>query len=141
MPGTRPILAAVLILTPVAGCTSSSRSATESTTSTAATTAHPLPPGELGKYVRPANDDLSTALTLTADGRYTQKIPSGEIHGVWSFNNGRITFTELGGGDCTGQRGIYRWSYANKRLTLTIVSDPCVPRTEDFPSPPWRQRS
>lgn len=150
MRSTRLILVAVLILAAAAGCAgrSSSSPTKAPATSTGSTTSRPagstafhtLPTGERGAYTRPASDDLSTALTLHADGRYTQTAPGITIDGVWSFRKGRITFTETGGGDCTGQRGTYRWSYAHKRLTLTEVSDPCPPRSEDFPAAPWRQR-
>jgi len=138
-----PMGAPVLISLAVAACTGSSPGspAKEPATPAAGTSSRTVPPGGLGTYIRAASGDLSTALTLNADGRYTQTAAGGTIDGRWSFRNGKITFTETGGGDCTGQRGTYRWSFASKRLTLTVASDPCQPRTNDFPAAPWRRRS
>jgi hypothetical protein len=133
----------------VAGCGggSSSSSTKQSTPSTVGASSHALPPGEVGTYLRPSKGAAtSTALTLNADGRYTQTISGGPpngIHGAWSFHNGRITYTETGGSNaaCTGVRGTYSWSYANKTLTLRVVSDSRGPRSQDFPGARWRQRS
>jgi hypothetical protein len=156
MRGTRPIVVAVAISAAVAGCGggSSSSSTKQSTTSTVGASSHALLPGELGTYVRsiPAGGVVeyeSSVFTLNADGRYTETIagfrPNG-IRGVWSFRDGRITFTETGGSDasCVGQRGTYSWSYVNKTLTLSLVSDPCQLRglgSDRAILPPWRQRS
>jgi hypothetical protein len=84
-------------------------------------------------------------LTLTTGGRYSQTVGDGSvIHGQWSFSAGKITFNETGPQQvavCIGQRGTYRWTYANKKLTLTVLSDPCTARKGDFQAAPWRQRS
>ena len=134
MHGTRPLLAAVVLSTAIAGCGGGGSS-------------HGLPLSELGTYVRPGGGtDISVALTLNADGRYLQVPYSGSpqlgIKGVWSFHNGRITLTETGGtGACVGQPGTYRWAYAKKILTLSVVSDSCAPWVRDIPIAPWRHRS
>jgi hypothetical protein len=146
---TTPMLAAVVISTAVAGCGGggSNSSTKHSTTPAAGASSHALPAGELGTYVRAGKGPgTSTVLTLSADGRYAQTIFGSSrpgIHGVWSFRDGRIAFTETGGSDaaCIRQRGTYRWSYASKRLTLGVVSDLCGPRSSDFPLAPWRQRA
>jgi DNA-binding SARP family transcriptional activator/ABC-type branched-subunit amino acid transport system substrate-binding protein len=114
--------------------------------SSAGLTSHSLPPAELATYARPTGTPgLTVALTLNADGSYTQTLwngPPNGIRGVWGFHHGTIAFTETGGSQsaCTGQRGTYRWLYANKTLTLTLVNDPCTFRTQDFPTAPWAQR-
>ena len=141
-------LATVVLSAALTACGggSSGSSTKQSTTSTVSAGSHVIPPGELGTYARPNTPEgTSRALTLSADGRYAQTIvgsaPNG-IHGVWSLRNGRITFTETGGSDaaCLGQQGTYSWSYANKTLSLTVVSDPCQPRRSDFPIAAFRQQ-
>jgi hypothetical protein len=148
MRGARPILVGTAVSVVLAGCGggSSTSSTTQSTPAHVATASHALPATQLGTYVRPSSPSgTSTALTLTTDGRYSQTVGDGSvIHGMWSFSAGKITFTETGPAQvavCIGQRGNYRWTYANKKLTLTVVSDPCRARTADFQASPWRQRS
>lgn len=147
MRGTSPILVAAVISIAPAGCGggSSTSSTKQSTPAPVASASHALPAGQLGTYVRPSSPSgTSTGLRLTTDGRYSQTVGDGSVvNGLWSFSAGKITFNETGPAQvavCIGQRGTYRWAYANRKLTLTVVSDPCTARKGDFQAAPWRQR-
>lgn len=146
MSWARLIVAATATSVAVAACGgSSSSSSGKQATSTISAGSHALPAGQLGTYVRSGGSSGDTsALKLTADGRYTQTLAGGPvINGTWSFGEGKITFTETGGSGatCIGRPGSYRWSYVARKLTLRAISEPCQPRGGDFSLGPFTQRS
>jgi hypothetical protein len=104
------------------------------------------PPGGVGTYNRPdMGKGGTTALTLDANGQYTQSFTGNPdaIQGNWQFAGGKVTFTETGGNSaaCVGQPGTYAWDYGAGKLTLRPTSDPCQQRLSDFSLGPFMKRS
>jgi hypothetical protein len=153
-----PFLAVVITATLV-GCgnsgvkTSSTQSTTVASSSipstsiatTPTTTLSPTapPPGGLGVYKRPAPSNIpggTSTLTLYADGHYTLDASAG-VTGRWAYADGRTTFTETSDTACKGILGTYAWSWDGTHLSLTVVSDSCPIREQDFPAGPYTKEA
>jgi hypothetical protein len=80
-------------------------------------------------------DITPATLTLQDGGRYQMAIEGFAITGTWTSAQGQLSFTETGGGVCTGSLGTYTWSYTGTLLVMTLVKDVCTVRPEDFANP------
>ena len=88
----------------------------------------------LGAYITDT-DRCGGLKTLTLGNDHTYRLsggfvdavpfPSYVISGTWTSTADRITFSEAPGGECTGQRGLYRWRFYGQTLPFTRVDDGC----------------
>ena len=78
-----------------------------------------------GRYA--IGGDLSLVLDLTSDGTaYLTEQPFTTSRDEYRVSGGTVTFA---GESCGGATGTYRWSYAEPRLHLLAIDDPCADRS------------
>jgi hypothetical protein len=119
-------LGIVSLVVTVQACSSSSNSASS-----------PLKVG--GVYYNPNAGAGPEYLNILSGGKYRLDMPrvGSNINGTVAISGDKATFTEVAGGDCLGEPGVYTVAATATAVTFKTVQDPCKFRIQDWTSGPW----